>query len=136
MSINYKTGPKAKSRSKGQTKGVRSSVGALELKEPSASYFVRNTEVPKFFGQTLTKGEWPAMAASASNSGDVVVDPFLGSGTTAVAAEQLKRQWKGCDLSAEYCRWAADRIELVEDWPVEKWLRYDQENSERRKSIR
>ena len=32
--------------------------------------------------------------------------------------------------------WAAKRIELVEDWPVEKWIRYDQENTERRKSIR
>jgi site-specific DNA-methyltransferase (adenine-specific) len=52
-----------------------------------------------------------------------------------VVAEQLKRQWKGCDSSAEYCQWAADRIEMVEDWPVEKWLRYDEQNTERRKSI-
>ena len=59
-----------------------------------------------------------------------MLDPFLGSGTTAVVAEQLKRQWKGCDLSAEYCQWAADRIELVEDWPVDKWLRYDEQNAD------
>ena len=73
---------------------------------------------------------------ASSSPGDVVVDPFLGSGTTAVVAEQLQRQWKGCDLSAEFCQYAADRIELVEDWPVEKWLRYDEQNAERRKSIR
>jgi len=73
---------------------------------------------------------------ASSNPGNLVVDPFLGSGTTAAAAEQLKRQWKGCDISADYCGWAADRIELVEDWPVEKWLRYDEQNAERRKSIR
>ena len=73
---------------------------------------------------------------ASSSPGDVVVDPFLGSGTTAVVAEQLKRQWKGCDLSAEYCQFAADRIELVEDWSVEKWLRYDEQNADRRKSIR
>ena len=73
---------------------------------------------------------------ASSNVGDVVIDPFLGSGTTAVVAEQLKRQWKGCDLSAEFCRFAANRIELVEDWSVEKWLRYDEQNAERRKSIR
>ena len=73
---------------------------------------------------------------ASSSPGDVVIDPFLGSGTTAVVAEQLKRQWKGCDLSAEFCRYAADRMELVEDWPVEKWLRYDEQNAERRKSIR
>jgi site-specific DNA-methyltransferase (adenine-specific) len=73
---------------------------------------------------------------ASSNPGDVVIDPFLGSGTTAVVAEQLKRRWKGCDSNLEYCRWAADRLDLVEDWPVEKWLLYDEQNSRRRKSIR
>ena len=73
---------------------------------------------------------------ASSNPDDLVVDPFLGSGTTAVAAEQLKRKWKGCDTSLEYCGWAAKRIDLVEDWPVEKWIEYDFKNTERRKSIR
>lgn len=73
---------------------------------------------------------------ASSNPGDLVIDPFLGSGTTAVAAEQLKRKWKGCDTSIEYCKWSARRIELVEDWPIEKWIRYDMENAERRRSIR
>jgi len=73
---------------------------------------------------------------ASSNPGDWVIDPFLGSGTTAVAAEQLGRKWKGCDISLEYCQWAAHRIELVEDWPVEKWIAYDRENAERRKAIR
>jgi site-specific DNA-methyltransferase (adenine-specific) len=66
----------------------------------------------------------------------MVVDPFLGSGTTAVVAEQLKRKWKGCDISSEYCQWAAERIELVENWTIEQWIRFDQENEARRKSIR
>ncbi len=73
---------------------------------------------------------------ASSSGGDLVVDPFLGSGTTVVVAEQLGRKWKGCDISLEYCQWAARRIELVEDWPVEKWIQYDLENAERRKSIR
>jgi len=73
---------------------------------------------------------------ASSYQGDLVVDPFLGSGTTAVVAEQLGRKWKGCDISVEYCRWAAQRIQLVENWPVEKWAEYDQENAERRNSIR
>jgi site-specific DNA-methyltransferase (adenine-specific) len=73
---------------------------------------------------------------ASSSPGDLVIDPFLGSGTTIVVAEQLRRCWQGCDLSAEYCQWAADRVELAEDWPVEKWIRYDLENTERRKSIR
>ncbi len=73
---------------------------------------------------------------ASSNTGDIVVDPFLGSGTTAVVAEQLKRKWRGCDISSEYCGWAASRIELVADWPIEKWIQYDLENERRRKSIR
>ena len=76
------------------------------------------------------------LVLASSNPGDWVLDPFLGSGTTAVVAEQLRRKWKGCDISLEYCEWASRRIELVEDWPVEKWIQYDFENAERRKSIR
>jgi site-specific DNA-methyltransferase (adenine-specific) len=73
---------------------------------------------------------------ASSDAGDLVIDPFLGSGTTAVVAQQLGRKWKGCDTSLEYCQWAVRRIELVEDWSVEKWVQYDLENAERRKSIR
>lgn len=73
---------------------------------------------------------------ASSNMGDLVIDPFLGSGTTAVAAEQLRRRWKGCDISLRYCPWAAERMELVEDWPVKKWIEYDKQTAERRKSIR
>jgi site-specific DNA-methyltransferase (adenine-specific) len=72
----------------------------------------------------------------SSNSDDIVIDPFLGSGTTAVVAEQLGRKWLGCDLSLEYCEWAAKRIELVENWSVEKWIEHDLENARRRQSIR
>ncbi len=76
------------------------------------------------------------LVLASSQTDDLVIDPFLGSGTTAVVAEQLKRRWLGCDISLEYCQWAARRIELVENWPVEKWIQYDQDNEKRRKSIR
>jgi site-specific DNA-methyltransferase (adenine-specific) len=76
------------------------------------------------------------LVLAASRPDDLVIDPFLGSGTTAVVSEQLKRPWLGCDISLEYCQWAAQRLELVEDWSVEKWIQYDQDNEKRRKSIR
>ncbi len=47
-------------------------------------------------------------------SGDVVLDPFLGSGTTAVAAKMTGRRYIGCDLSAEYCAIAEERLTLTE----------------------
>lgn len=37
-----------------------------------------------------------------SFKGDVVLDPFMGSGTTAIAAEKNSRQWIGYDISQEY----------------------------------
>jgi len=45
--------------------------------------------------------------------GDVVLDPFLGSGTTAVAAKQLGRIYVGCDISEEYCSISERRLELT-----------------------
>lgn len=42
--------------------------------------------------------------------GDVVLDPFVGSGTTAVAAKQLGRQYIGIDVNEEYCRIAEERL--------------------------
>lgn len=76
------------------------------------------------------------LVLASSNPNDIVLDPFLGSGTTAVVAEQLKRQWKGCDIVQEYCQWVTERIELVPERPVEAWIRMDAENEKRRKSIR
>lgn len=41
---------------------------------------------------------------------NVVFDPFLGSGTTAVACEKLNRRWIGCEISEKYCEIAKERI--------------------------
>jgi site-specific DNA-methyltransferase (adenine-specific) len=76
------------------------------------------------------------LVLASSNQGDMVIDPFLGSGTTAVVAEQLKRQWMGCDLSEDYCKWAVERIEKVKEWSIEKWKEHDLNAATRRKSIR
>ena len=45
---------------------------------------------------------------------DRVLDPFIGSGTTAVAAKRLKRNYIGIDTNAEYCRQARKRVLKVQ----------------------
>jgi len=45
------------------------------------------------------------------SQGDIVFDPFIGSGTTAVACERLGRKWFGCELEPKYCEIANKRIE-------------------------
>lgn len=47
---------------------------------------------------------------SWSNPGDLVLDPFMGSGTTAVAAIKTRRMYIGFECSAEYCEIAEKRI--------------------------
>ena len=42
--------------------------------------------------------------------GAIVLDCFCGSGTTLVAAQQLRRRWLGCDLSGLYCQVAMNRL--------------------------
>ncbi len=43
--------------------------------------------------------------------GGLVLDPFLGSGTTAVVAQRLQRNYVGIDCVEEYCQMARRRIE-------------------------
>ncbi len=48
---------------------------------------------------------------SWSNEGDIVLDPFSGSGTTAVAAKKLGRDFIGVEINQEYCDIAKERLE-------------------------
>lgn len=52
----------------------------------------------------------PHIKSSCPEDG-VVLDPFIGSGTTAVVAEQLGRDWIGIDLSKDYVEMSYDRID-------------------------
>lgn len=45
-----------------------------------------------------------------SNEGDLVLDPFVGSGTTALVSKRLNRNWIGFDVNEEYCKIAKERL--------------------------
>jgi len=58
-----------------------------------------NTKHPAVFPEQLAKDH----IISWSNEGDIVFDPFMGSGTTAKMAEETNRKWVGIEVSEEYC---------------------------------
>jgi DNA modification methylase len=52
---------------------------------------------------------------ASSNAGDVVLDPFVGSGTTPAVAKRLGRRYAGIDLSGEYVRRTRARLAATHD---------------------
>ena len=52
---------------------------------------------------------------ASSNPGDLVLDPFLGSGTTSVVARKLGRHFVGIEAEEQYCLWAEKRLETAKN---------------------
>lgn len=70
------------------------------------------TEHPAIFPEQLANDH----IISWSNEGDLVYDPFMGSGTTAKMAIINKRNWIGSEISEEYCKIIERRLATVWDW--------------------
>ena len=62
---------------------------------------------PAMFPEALARDH----IRSWSNEGDIVLDPFMGSGTTAKVARALGRHYIGFEISAEYCDIIRQRLE-------------------------
>lgn len=73
---------------------------ALRLGETSVGSLAARPDVPLK----------PTCDCRADSEPGVVLDPFMGSGTTAIAAEQLGRDWVGIELSGEYVRYGESRV--------------------------
>jgi len=52
-------------------------------------------------------------------TGGIILDPFVGSGSTAVAAKKLKRNFIGFDICEEYCQIARERLKRTDDYLFE-----------------
>lgn len=69
---------------------------------------------PEFIVQELTK--------LLSKENDTVLDPFLGSGTTAVVAKRLKRNYIGIEIHSEYIDYARKRLSEIPSYNFELFL--------------
>lgn len=84
----------------------------IEVSDFKITYQDEGLESAWFFAKPLTSDEHPTMkpvelvkraVRNSSSKNDIVFDPFLGSGTTMIACEDLGRKCYGIELSPEYC---------------------------------
>jgi DNA modification methylase len=64
----------------------------------------------------------PVSVALGSRAGDLVLDHFVGSGTTCIAANILGRRYLGIEISPEYCRIAEARLAAFDQSDLDKFL--------------
>jgi site-specific DNA-methyltransferase (adenine-specific) len=85
-------------------------------------YATNILRVPSLKGQSKEKCGHPSqkplaliekLVLCSTDAGDMVLDPFLGSGTTALAAQQHGRQWLGIEKDAGYLQIARKRLETL-----------------------
>jgi len=69
-----------------------------------------NTDHPTQKAEKL----YAKLILASSKAGDLVFDPFLGSGTTSVVAKKLARHYCGIEINEEYCLWAEKRLEIAD----------------------
>jgi site-specific DNA-methyltransferase (adenine-specific)/modification methylase len=73
----------------------------------------RGKKIDKSHGAVFPEKLVSTILENFSNEGDIVYDPFMGSGTTAVVSQKLNRKWLGSELSSNYCELIKKRIDEV-----------------------
>jgi len=85
---------------------------------PKPDLVLRDVLAWRYTGNRYHPTQKPLMAlrpliAAYSTPGDIILDPFAGSGTTVVAAKQLRRRYIAMELEARYCKIAQERLSRV-----------------------
>lgn len=100
---------------------MRRIAGGKQMKSVWPIYPPANGE--KVFGKHPTQkpvGLLERIISASSNPGDLVLDPFMGSGTTGVSAVQLKRKFIGIELEPQYITTSIKRIKQTLEHPAPK----------------
>lgn len=95
---------------------------AREMHLRKGKYATNILRIPSLKGSSKEKIGHPSqkplalinhLISSSSRKGDIVLDPFLGSGTTAAAAQSQGRKWVGVELNPNYAELSKKRIESM-----------------------
>jgi adenine-specific DNA-methyltransferase len=89
----------------------------LPLQSIWSDIFVVNSQAEERTDYPTQKPEslLERLVSSSSNIGDVVLDCFMGSGTTPAVAQKLGRRWIGCDINRGAIQTAAKRLQQIAD---------------------
>lgn len=94
----------------GKTNGNMKAVGGAETRNKRSVWTVATKPFKDAHFATFPAELIEPCIVAGSRPGDLVLDPFMGAGTTAVVAERLGRRWVGCELNPEYAEMAKRRI--------------------------
>ena len=139
--IAYKNSPKKIEKGEPQWKGTPTEI---EQEDGNVKNKVVYDEKDKKEFMELVFGQWKYFADTKQQTkatfsmdipskaikiltykGDIVLDPFCGSGTSMVAAETLGRKWVGIELSENYTKVARDRVQHFVDLNKQKSLEFN-----------
>jgi len=72
--------------------------------------FIKDTKDIRVHPTQKPSELFEAIIRDFSEEGDTILDPFIGSGTTAVACQNLKRNFIGCEKDEQYCMIGKERL--------------------------
>lgn len=99
----------------GKTNGPMKAVGNGETRNKRSVWNVTTRPYKGAHFATFPPDLIEPCVLAGSRVGDVVLDPFMGSGTTAQVAIQHGRQYLGCELNEEYKQLQTERIQVLMD---------------------
>jgi DNA modification methylase len=98
------------SRVPGKTNGNMKAVGNTDMRNRRSVWTVATKPYKGAHFATFPQELIEPMVLAGSRVGDIVLDPFMGSGTTAQVAHQLSRRYLGCELNQDYKVLQDDRL--------------------------
>lgn len=78
-----------------------------KMVEPDEGFINHPTPKPKHFIKEILQ--------MTTNENDLILDPLIGSGSTAVACKQLNRRFIGFEIKKDYCILASKRLEKIKN---------------------